>query len=153
MPPSPPQAPSTPRARLRRDASRAKLRRARRRLVRRLGRGLLRLHVVLEPSVDHLDAVGLLTGGPGLEGPTDDERLALAVIGVDLLVVEFGDGGIDDGGTELAKVDDLGAGEALLDQALKGKVDDLGRLLILGADVAVGCLGLIEVVGEKLKDG
>jgi len=59
-------------------------------------------------------------------------------LAVNLLVVELGDGGIDDGGTELAKIDDLGAGEALLDQTLEGEVDDLGRLLILRADVAVG---------------
>lgn len=58
-------------------------------------------------------------------------------LAVDLLVVELGDGGIDDGGTELAKIDDLGAGNALLDQTLEGKVDDLGCLLVLGADVAV----------------
>lgn len=58
-------------------------------------------------------------------------------LAVNLLVVELGDGGIDDGGTELAKIDDLGAGEALLDQTLEGEVDDLGRLLILRADVAV----------------
>ena len=59
-------------------------------------------------------------------------------LAVNLLVVELGDGGIDDGGTELAEIDDLGAGEALLDQTLEGEVDDLGRLLILRADVAVG---------------
>ena len=59
-------------------------------------------------------------------------------LAVNLLVVELGDGGIDDGGTELAKIDDLGAGEALLHQTLEGEIDDLGRLLILRADVAVG---------------
>ena len=58
-------------------------------------------------------------------------------LAVDLLVVELGDGGIDDGGTKLAKIDNLGAGDALLHQTLEGKVDDLGCLLILGADVAV----------------
>ena len=58
-------------------------------------------------------------------------------LAVDLLVVELGDGGINDGGTKLAKIDNLGAGDALLHQTLEGKVDDLGCLLILGADVAV----------------
>ena len=57
-------------------------------------------------------------------------------LAVDFLVVELGDGGIDDGCTELTKIDNLGAGNALLDQPLEGKVDDLGCLLVLGADVA-----------------
>ena len=69
-------------------------------------------------------------------------------LAVDLLVVELGDGGIDDGGTELAKIDDLGAGDALLDQALEGEVDDLGCLLILGADVAVFCFCFWNAMGR-----
>ena len=73
-----------------------------------------------------------------IDGNANGEGNALLdSLAVDLLVVELGDGGIDDGGTELAKIDDLGAGDALLDQALEGEVDDLGCLLILGADVAV----------------
>ena len=68
-----------------------------------------------------------------------------------LLVVKLGGLRFHDSGPELANVQDLGTWEALGGDALQGEVDDLGGLLVLGADVA-GVSG-VEWVGRGKERG
>ena len=55
---------------------------------------------------------------------------------VRLLGVQLGGARVQDRVSELAQVDHLGPGDALLDQPLQGQIHDLGRLLIFGANIA-----------------
>ena len=55
---------------------------------------------------------------------------------LDLFGVEFRGRSVDDGGSELAQVQNLGTGDALRDETQECQVDDFGCLLILCADVA-----------------
>ena len=58
---------------------------------------------------------------------------------IDLFVVQFSRGGVDDGGSKLAQIQNFGAGNALLDEALQCQIDNFGCLLVFRADVTVRC--------------
>lgn len=62
---------------------------------------------------------------------------AVNALSVNLFSEEFLARCLNDGGSKLAEVDNLGTGDALLHEALQGQIDDLGGFLVLGTDVTI----------------